>query len=544
MNKIKIFALGGLNEYGKNMYVVEVNEDIFVFEAGLKYADDKMLGIDYIIPNYDYLIENKNRIKGIFLSHGHDEQIGAIPDIKEDLKGVKIYGTKFTLDMLKEDLDDTTDLVEIKPHKSIKFGECTIFPITLTHNVPDNVGFVLNTKDGAIVYTSNFAFDPSMLGRYKTDIGKLAYIGKQGVLCLLSESPYASRKGYTTPAHRTYNYINEIINTYDKRILFNIYTGQISRIQEILNSVMLTERKIVILGKKLEKIILNGIEDGYIDFDKTRISSIHQSKNEDVIILISDEREKPFSNIKRIVLGYDKFINLREDDTIVFASPVYDGMEKTATTIFDEIAKRDINLIILKASEFPSMHASSEDLMLMLDLMKPKYYFPVIGEYRHQVDNASIAKQLGMKGENIILALNGKVTNFIDGNLTETNEFIKADEILVDGKLVGDVSEVVIKDREMLGDNGIVLVIASVDKATKKVIGGPEVISKGFIFGKDNLDLLNEANKMVSEIIKNNTKPFYIDYTKVRNEIRDKVGKYFYQETESKPMILIMIEEI
>ena len=383
-----------------------------------------------------------------------------------------------------------------------------------------------------------------MLGHYKTDIGKLAYIGKQGVLCLLSESVLSYRRGYTTPSHRCFNYINEIINTYDKRILFNIYTGQINRIQEILKSVMETERNIVIIGKKLEQIIVNAIDNGYIEFDKARIKNIHQVKEENIIVLISDEREKPFSNIKRIVNGYDKFTVLRNDDTIVFASPVYDGMEKTATMIFDEIAKKDINLITISAKEFPSLHASSEDLMLMLDLMKPKYYFPVIGEYRYQVDNANIAKQLGMSDENIILSLNGQVSIIENGILNPTKENVNADEVLVDGKTVGDVSEVVIKDREMLGDNGIVLVIATIDKGTKKVLVGPEVISKGFIFGKDNIDLINEAAKMVSDIIKNNTKQYYIDYTRTRNEIRDKVGKYFYQQTECKPMVLIMLQEI
>ena len=252
MCKIKIFALGGLNETGKNMYVVSVDEDIYIFDAGLQHADDKMLGIDYLIPNYDYILENKKKIKGIFLSHGHDEQMGAIPDMGDDLKGIKIYGTKFTLDTLKDDLDCELDLNYIEPHKKLEFGKCSIFPIALSHNIPDSVGYVLYTPDGAIFYTSNFVFDPSMLGNYKTDIGKLAYVGKQGVLCLLSESAYADRKGYTTPSHRTYNYLNEIIHTYDKRILVNIYTGQLYRIQELLRAVMTTDRKLIILGKNLE----------------------------------------------------------------------------------------------------------------------------------------------------------------------------------------------------------------------------------------------------------------------------------------------------
>lgn len=546
MNKIKIFALGGLNEIGKNMYVVNVDEEIYVFEAGLKYADDKMLGVDYIIPSYEYLINNKNKIKGIFLSHGHDEQMGAIPDILLDLPNVKIYGTKFTLEMLKEELESENlkaNLIELKPHKKVKVGKNFIFPISLSHNVPDSVGYVLYTASGAIFYTGNFVFDPSMQGAYKTDIGKLAYVGKQGVLCLLSESLYADNKGYTSPNHRAYGYLKEILNSYDGRILFNIYQGQIFRIQELFTAIMETDRKVVIMGKRLEKTVLKSIENGYIDFDKNRLGNIHHLDN-NTIIIVSDEREKPYSNIKRIVKGYDKFINLKEDDTIVFASAVYDGMEKTATVLFDDIAKRGCNLITMSGKKFPSLHASKEDLMLMLDLMQPKYYFPVCGEYRHQVANSEIAKQIGMKEENIILNLNGNVATFVNGKLVDESSFVKVDDILIDGKIVGDIGELVIKDREMLGENGIVLVVAIIDKHTKEILSGPEIVTKGFVYVKDNIDLIKEASSMASEILKNNTKSSYIDYGKVKNEIRDQIGKYFYQETEGKPIILIMMQEV
>ena len=546
MSKIKIFALGGLNEVGKNMYVVNVDEEIYVFDAGLKYADDKMLGIDYIIPNYDYLINNKDKIKGIFLSHGHDEQIGAIPDLLNDLSDVKIYGTKFTLDVLKEELDNENikaNLIELKPHRKVMIGKNSIFPISLSHNVPDSVGYVLYTKDGAIFYTGNFVFDPSMQGNYKTDIGKLAYVGKQGVLCLLSESLFADKRGFTSPNHHCYNYLSEIINANDGRILVNIYQGQISRIQELLNVISETSRKVVILGKRLEVNLIRAIDNGYINFDKSKIGNIRHLEK-DAIIIVSDEREKPFNNIKRIVKGYDKFISLNEEDTIIFASPVYDGMEKTATTLFDDIAKKGCNLITMSAKKYPSLHASSEDLKLMLDLMQPKYYFPVNGEYRHQVANGEVAKEIGMKEENIILNLNGQVAKFIDGKLTDDLELIKVDDILIDGKTVGDIGELVIKDREMLGENGIVLVVAIIDKKTKQIISGPEIVTKGFVYVKDNIDLIQEASKMASEIVKNNTKNTYIDYAKVKNEIRDKIGKYFYQETESKPVILIMMQEV
>ena len=382
-----------------------------------------------------------------------------------------------------------------------------------------------------------------MQGNYKTDIGKLAYVGKQGVLCLLSESLYADKIGYTSPKHRSYSYLREIINSSKNRILINILQGQIFRIQELLNVITEANKKVVILGKRLENTLINSINNGYINFDKSRIGNIHHLEK-DSIIIVSDEREKPFSNIKRIVKGYDKFITLTEDDTIIFASPVYDGMEKSATMVFDDIAKKGCNLITMSSKQFNSLHASSEDLMLMLNLLQPKYYFPVNGEYRHQVANSEVAKQMGMKDENIILKLNGEVATFVNGNLTDDKEFVKVDDILIDGKTLGDVGDLVIKDREMLGENGIVLILAIVDKATKQILSGPQIVTKGFVYVKENIDLIKEAQNMSLEIIKNNTKVSYIDYGKTKNEIRDKVGNYFYGQTESKPIILIMIQEI
>ncbi|MBQ8871713.1 MAG: ribonuclease J, partial [Bacilli bacterium] len=479
MSKIKIFALGGLNDSGKNMYVVEVDNDIFVFDAGLKYADDRMLGVDYIIPNFDYIKENFNRVKGLFITHGHQQQMGAVADILTELPNLKIYGTAFTLKILKEELQaegiSTDTLTELKPHRKINFGENAIFPISLTHSVPDTVGYVLYTNDGAIFYTGNYAFDPTMMGDYKTDIGKLAYVGKQGVLCLLSESIYADKKGYTSPQHRCTPAFREILGKTEGRILFNIYDSQVYRIQELLTEIGHTDRKVVIMGKTLENLIYSCIDDGYITFDKSKIGNIHNVNDKNVVVIISDEREKPFSNIKRIVRGTDKFIKITSEDTVVFASQVYDGMEKTATATYDSLAKIGCNLEILSTKKYLSLHASSEDLMLMIDLMQPKYYFPVIGEYRFQVANAEVAKQIGMKEENILLKLNGEVVTFENGVLKDTNEKIKIDDILIDGKTVGDIGEAVLKDREALSDNGIVVVTATIDKTTKKVLAGPEI---------------------------------------------------------------------
>ena len=548
MSKIKIFGLGGLNENGKNMYVVEVDKDIFVFDAGLKIADDKMLGVDYIIPNYDYIKNNIKNVKGVFITHGHDNQKGALTEIVKEIPNIKIYGTKFTLEVIKDEfLDenlDTSNLIELKPHKKVNFGKNSIFPISLTHTVPDTVGYVLYTPDGAIFYTGNFIFDSTMLGNYKTDIGKLAYVGKQGVLCLLSESLYADRKGYTSPNHRTSSIVREIINRNDGRILYNVYQTQLYRIQELFNEIKKTRRNVVILGKRLESVILKAIDMKYVDFDKKRIKTISHVNDKNIVIIVSDERERAFSNLTRIVRGYDKFINITSDDTVVFASPIEDGMERTATKIFDILSKIGANIIELSKKKYLSYHASSEDLMLMLNLMNPKYYMPVIGEYRHMVANKEVAKQVGMNEDNIILRLNGEVAYFEDGKLIDNGMKVPVDDILIDGLAAGDVGELVLKDREMLSSNGIVIITATLDKNTKEVLAGPEVLTRGFIYVKENIDLIKEAEKISLDVIKEYTKTNYVDFSKVKLGIRDKVGKYFYEQTECKPMILIVIGEV
>ena len=278
MSKIKIFALGGLNENGKNMYVVEVNKDIFIFDAGLKYDNDINLGIDYIIPNIDYLIKNRKRIKGIFLTHGHEGNMGATPDVLEQLPEVPVYGTKLTLEMVAKDIDrsiaNKVKLIEIKPHIKLNFGKNSIFPISVTHSIPDAVCYVLYTPDGAIVYTGDFVFDSTMQGTYKTDIGKLAYVGKQGVLCLLCESFYADRPGHTSPNNRVSDFIREVLNDTDDRIIATVMPAHYYRIQEIFNEVNNTHRKVVIMGKELQETINRAIAEGYLIVNKDKIGTL------------------------------------------------------------------------------------------------------------------------------------------------------------------------------------------------------------------------------------------------------------------------------
>ncbi|HHX17183.1 MAG TPA: ribonuclease J [Mollicutes bacterium] len=548
MSKIKILALGGQNEIGKNMYVVEVDNDIFIFDAGLKYADDKLFGVDYVIPDFRYIKNNINRVKGIFLTHGHDENIGALPEILTEFPDINIYGTKFTIEiirkMFEEDNVKVNNLIEISPHRKIAFGKNSIFPIRLTHSIPDNVGYVLYTEDGAIFYTGNYVFDPVMRGPYKTDIGKLAYIGKQGVLCLLSESLYAEKVGFTSPNHRLSNLIRETLRKNDKRLIFNVVSANMSRVEELFKEVMKTDRKIVVMGKRLQNMINNLIDMKYLQFDKNKIGGLNNLNDDNVVVLISSENEKPFTNLKRIVNGYDKYIKIKDTDTVVFLEPIQDGMERVLANISDSIARLGADIISLSPKKHLLHHASSEDLMLMIDLINPKYYIPVIGEYRHMMANGNIASSMGLKQENILLKLNGEVAYFENGELKETEDKIEVDDVMIDGTSIGDIGELVLRDREMLSDNGIVIVSATLDKKTKSILAGPEILTRGFIYVKENANIINEIQTISTRIIKENSSGNYIEYNKIKNAMREEIGKYIYKQTECKPMIITVILEI
>lgn len=550
MSKIKIFSLGGLNEDGKNMYVVEVDDDIFVLDAGLKYGNDKTLGVDYILPDYTYLKDNFKRVKGLFLTHGHDSNMGAVADILYDLPDLPVYGTKFTLEVLKNDLEESNikgnNIKEIRPHSKLSFGNISIFPISVTHSIPDSVCYVIYTEDGAIVYTGDFVFDSTMMGNYKTDIGKLAYVGKQGVLCLLSESIYAEKIGHTSPHNRVYDFIKEVFMKNDNRIIATILPAHIYRIQEIFDAATKTKKKIIIMGKNLQKLISSSRDNDYLNIDNDRIGDLSNLNDKNTVVLISDEKEKPFMNLERIIKGFDKYIKLKDTDTLFITEPPYEGLEKRQAIIMDEIAKANVNAVSLSSKKHLLHHASREDLMLMINLMSPKYYFPVKGEYRFQVMNAEVATQLGIPKENIILKQNGDVCTFINGKLQDTFEKVPIDEILIDGKSQGDIGELVLKDREMLGENGIVIVSCTVDRSTKKILAGPEILTRGFVYVKESADLLKETQDICREIIENNIEETLkkIDYTNIKNVVREQLGKYFYKQTECKPMIITVIQEV
>lgn len=550
MSKIKIFSLGGLNENGKNMYVVDVDNNIFIFDAGLKYPSTSMLGVDYIIPKLDYIKENYDRIKGIFISHGHDGNMGAVPDILEMFPDIPIYATKFSMELLKIELEKykikAGNLKEVRPHSKINFNDnLIIFPIAMTHVLPEVVSYVLYTDDGAIVYATDFLFDSTMLGPYKTDIGKLAYVGKQGVLCLMSESSYADKVGYTSPKHHIADLVWNTISRAEGRVIITLFANNLYHVQEILESVMKTNRKVVLMGKELQEIVKKAMEFGYLNFDKDRIGDLKNINDKDAVILVSEHRESNFSAIGKILNNYDKYIVLKETDTIFLTELVYSNNEKKFAALLDNIARKNVEVVHLSNKQNLSYHASQQDLMMIINLMNPKYYFPIKGEYRLQYLNATVAEMAGVSKDHIILKQNGDAAIFENGTLEEGNMHIHTDSILIDGKNVDDVGELVLKDRDMLSTNGIVIVTATLDKLSKKVIAGPQIFTRGFIYVKENQEMINKTAlicmEVLNEVIVSNQK---VDYQKVKNEIRDKLGLFFEKETGSKPMIITVIQEV
>ena len=544
MSKIKIFSLGGLDENGKNTYIIEVDKDIFIFDCGLKYANESLYGIDYIIPDFSYLVKNRKRIKGLFITHGHAENMGSVPELVKQIPNLKVYATRFTKFLLEENGVKPDNIIEIKPHRKLTFGEISLFPISVSHSIPDSLMYVINTVDGAICYTGDFIIDPSMPKHYGMDLGKVAYIGKQGVLALLCESVFSESIGHTSPTHRLTDFFKDTINKNQDRIIFSVLPDHIYTIEEILTAASNSHRKVVIMGKLLQNIVNFAIGNGYLNFNKEILGDLSNIEDKNAILLIAENRANPYASIFKIIDGYDKFIQFKPNDSVVFAIPKYDTTEKTLVKVENELAMVGVNIVSIPSHKNLLHHASSEDLMLMINLINPKYYIPVKGEYRYMVGNANLASTLGMKPENVLLKQNGDIISLTDGVLDETFDRVKVNDVLIDGKSNDDIGELVIKDREMLSENGIVLISATINKKDKRLLVGPEVTTRGFIYVKDSKEMIEEIKKISLSIIERNITPNYIEYNKIKNEIREELGKYLYEETECKPMIIAVVQEI
>ena len=544
MSKIKIMGLGGLSETGKNTYVVEVDNAIFILDCGLKFATENLYGIDYIIPDFEYLVKNKKKIKGLFLTHGHYENMGATNDLVRMIPNLKVYCTKFTKYVLESDGLNPKNIVEIEPHKKLNFRDVSIFPISVSHSTPDAVMYVINTKDGAICYTGDFIIDPLMRGAYDMDLGKIAYVGKKGVLALLQESSFSEKSGHTSPNHRLVGVFKEAISHTKNRLMFLVLPTHLYTIQEIFEAAKNTHRKIVVMGKQLQNLIDMSIKEKYLEVQEGLLGDLSNIDDKDAIILMADSKQNPYACISKVFSGYDKFIHLKETDTIVFAEPRYDENEKLLVKIENDLAMHGCEIVSIPKGKTILHHASKEDLMLMIKLLNPKYYMPVKGEYRYMVNNADLASSLGIPDSNILLKQNGDIVEINNGVLQDNFKNIKINDVLIDGKSNDDVGDLVIKDRQMLSENGIVLISATISKKTREILVGPEVTTRGFIYIKDSKDMINEIKNISLDVITRNITDRYVEYTKIKTEIREELGKYLYNETECKPMIIAVIQEV
>ena len=548
MSKINIMALGGLNENGKNLYTISIDGKILVFDCGIKYAPDKMYGVDYVIPDFSYLVNNVKNIVGIFISHPHNENMGALTDLIKLLPDTNVYATKYCSEIIKyqceEEKVDLKNLNIITAHKKMDFDGFSVFPFSVTHSTPETVGYSVNTPDGSVIYMADFVIDPTMTGNYDMDLGKLAYIGKQGVLCLMNESVFAEKRGHTSPNHKLESFFKKIIDKNQGRIIFTLLPLHIYTIQEIFNALKNRDRKVVIMGKELHSIVNISISNGYLDIDENMLGNLTDLKLDNTVILVSNDRELPYANINRMIAGHDKFITLTKNDTICFAEPSYDAYEKTVVKIMNELAIIGVNIETIPKDKSVRHHASSEDIMLLIKLFNPKYYMPIKGEYRYQVENGNLANRVGISKDNILLKENGDIVSFENGNLIENFDHIFVDDILIDGKSSEDVGELVLKDRELLSNNGLVLVSSTLSKKDKSILVEPEILTRGFVYVKENLELIEELKKMSLEIIKENThNSKFADYVKIRNDIREKLGDYLFKQTQCRPVILTVIQE-
>ena len=552
--KIKVFALGGLDENGKNLYVVEVNDKIFVLDAGLKYPTEDLLGVDAVIPDFTYLKENVSRVQGIFLSHGHEDHIGALPQLLS-LINVPIYGTRLTMALVEDSLSENGldfknyKLYKIRENNELFFGDIKVTFFKTTHSIPDSVAICIHTTDGVIVYTSDFTFDQSAKGRYQTNYARISEISKEGVLCLLSESINAEKSGHTSTGSSLTYELEEAFSRAEGRIICSLYSSDLHRIQLVIDLAIQNGRKIAIIGRKMQRIVDISVKLGYLRIPKSALMNLLyiDEKNDNnlsnLVVLATGNRYEPFNALIRMAKHQDRLIHIEKSDTVIVATAPIPGNEIKAARTLDLLYRTGASVVAINKNLLPSSHASSEDLKLMMNLLKPQYIMPVIGEYRNLVAHAKIAEKMGYNTENVILLDNGDVVEFQQGELVNHTEHIQIDQVLVDGLGVGDIGSVVLRDRQLMANDGIIVVIANLNKNTKEIVAGPQIVSKGFVYEKGNEELYAALDELVRNIIGQFVTEQYVNWQGLRQELRDKIGKLLFNKTKRKPISIPIVEE-
>lgn len=550
MDKIRFLALGGLDEDGKNMSLVEINDEIYVIDAGLKYPQTDQLGVETVIPDMSYLKQRADRVKGIFITHGHDDVMGALPYLIKEVNA-PIYTTPLIAlmieDIFKENKIRNTSIFRIKRNGRFRINsrECVAFGVT--HSIPDSFGIAISSDQGYIVHGSEYIIDFNVKNAsFESDIASISEIGKRGVFLLTAESVGAKRTGFTSPNHRIDKRLERVLEDTEERVFVTLYEQNIYRLMEVIETAQKFKRRIFFYGEKQRRLVRHLEKLNYIKLPKNLEIAPEEFNNDikNVIIIVSDVGPTVFRKMTRIAMGEDQVVDIKETDHVIVASPEVPGTEAEAGLMVNELFKDGVGVTTMNYKEVLSMHASIEDLKMMISIFKPRYYVPVKGEYQNLVANANIATGMGISAANIVILDNGQVAEFVDGRLKSTSEIVKLEDLLIDGKDHLDTSGLVLRDRQTLATDGAIIVGIVLNNKTKEVIGGPDIQSRGVIYLKDADNVMKEVGNILENKIAEMVKEKKYDNITARNEARDLMSKFVYKQTGKRPMILPVIIEI
>lgn len=550
-NKLKIIPLGGLEEIGKNLTVFEYKDDIIVLDCGVAFPDEDMLGIDLVIPDMSYLVKNKARIRGMVVTHGHEDHIGGIPYLLKEIN-VPIYGTPLTLGILSKKLKEhgllrSAKLMDVQPGDTIKLGEFRIEFIRVNHSIADAVAIALHTPAGTVVHTGDFKIDSTPIDGDMIDLTRFGDLGRKGVLALLSDSTNVERGGFSMSERKVGHTFEELFRGCDKRIIVATFASNVHRVQQIINCAIDNGRKVAVSGRSMESVVSAAVELGYIKAPKGTlidISDINRFPPEKPVIVTTGSQGEPMAALSRMAICDHKKVEITKGDLVIISASPIPGNEKLVAHVIDELFKRGADVIYKALADVHvSGHACREELKIMLSLVKPKFFIPVHGEYRHLVMHAELAQSMGMDEANTFILKLGQVLE-LDRNKAKVTGTVPAGKVFVDGLGVGDVGNIVIRDRKHLSEDGLIVVVVCINSATKEIVSGPDVISRGFVYVREAEPLMENIKQMAKTAIEDCHSKKNNDWAALKNSIKNKLSQYLYEETKRSPMILPVIMDI